>query len=31
VLGQITDWIIVMVTAPLLRWQDVVRPVHQES
>jgi sulfonate transport system permease protein len=31
VLGQITDWIIIMVTAPLLRWQDVVRTAHQDS
>jgi sulfonate transport system permease protein len=31
VLGQITDWIVVMVTAPLLRWQDVVRTAHQDS
>ena len=24
ILGKTTDWLIVLLTAPLLRWQDVV-------
>ena len=31
VLGKITDWIIVIATTPLLRWQDIYRTSHQES
>ena len=30
VLGKITDWIIVIATTPLLRWQDIYRTSHQE-
>ena len=30
VLGKLTDWLVVLVTAPLLRWQDTVTR-HQEG
>ena len=26
ILGKLTDWLVVIVTAPLLRWQDVITP-----
>ncbi len=31
VLGKITDWIVVITTAPLLRWQDIVGARHQDA
>lgn len=31
ILGKTTDWIVVAVTAPMLRWQDVYGASHQES
>src|SRR6202040_3715879 len=30
ILGKLTDWLIVLVSAPLLRWQDVYGSSHQE-
>jgi sulfonate transport system permease protein len=30
ILGQLTDWLIVVATAPLLRWQDVSSTAHQD-
>ena len=31
ILGKATDWLVVIATAPLLRWQDVYGSSHQES
>jgi sulfonate transport system permease protein len=31
ILGKITDWIVVLVTTPLLRWQDTFSARHQEA
>jgi sulfonate transport system permease protein len=31
ILGQATDWLVVVATAPLLRWQDVYGTSRQEA
>jgi sulfonate transport system permease protein len=31
ILGQLTDWLIVATTTPLLRWQDVSSAANQDS